>query len=165
MIQTDFPHMMFCPRWFCLFLKPWDLFTSSPGIPPLKRKCDLDCILLCQRPNKYNHNVTQGKSELRTGRTNDYWFLQKKKGWKENSILIVLVEKQKFLEYSLKSSLQDFGLLCSFKNFCLSLSLPPHCACACAWWPLGNPLSLSRSSPSCVSRQGFSLEHEVCWLS
>lgn len=48
------------------------LFTSSPGILPPKRKYDLDCILLSQRPNKYNHTATQGKSELRTGRINDY---------------------------------------------------------------------------------------------
>lgn len=98
MIQTDFPPYDVLPTLVLSLPQIWglSLFTSSPGIPPLKRKCDLDCILLSQRPNKYNHNAkcdldcvllsqrpnkyshnaTQGKSELRTGRINDY---QKKK--------------------------------------------------------------------------------------
>lgn len=77
MIQTDFPPYDVLPTLVLSLPQTPDLslFTSAPGIAPLKRKCDLDCILLSQRPNKYNYDATQGKTELRTGRINDYWFL------------------------------------------------------------------------------------------
>lgn len=47
-IQTNLPHMMFHPHWFCLFLKPSELICLYSVLVVLHWRGSLDCTLLSQ---------------------------------------------------------------------------------------------------------------------
>lgn len=87
-----------------------DLFTFCLGSSPLKRKCDLDHILLNQRPNKYQRDATWGKCELKTWSISGYLFSPKKSG-KENNILFVLARNMELSIIWLGMFIHDFSLL------------------------------------------------------